>query len=117
MMKFLVPIDRNTIRENPHAGKRTRFVPGRSTKTETGVVFDVLELHDLEPAPTHFFGYIPTTVTCENCGYTFLHTELCDDEILGNFYENFCPKCHEPECCEIEFECLKPEIVETKYKV
>jgi len=111
-MKFLILIDRNTIRENRFAGKRIHFLPGRSTKTETGtVVFDVLELHTLEPAPTHFFEYIPTTVICENCGHIFLHTELLDDEILGNFYKNFCPKCHESECCEIEFEQLKPEMI------
>lgn len=110
-MKFLILIDRSTIRENPYAGKRIHFLPGRSTKTATGVVFDVLELRTLEPAPTHFFEYITTTVTCENCGHTFPHTELFDDEILGNFLENFCPKCHEPECCEIEFEELKPEMI------
>jgi len=55
-------------------------------------------------------------LTCDNCGGRFKRNELqsdCMDSGDGDeiFSDTICPLCGEWNCCELEFERLKPEMV------
>lgn len=67
------------------------------------------EGHSLVPEPAHFFAYIPTEVSCGDCGSSFPHTELksrVEDTWDGEeiYSCRVCPKCAALDCCDLEFE-------------
>lgn len=149
-MKFIIPIDRSTLRKNPDAGRTNYAVPGPKSveryveyndgpngvseewrgngngeffmvsqqrgpkhSTDERVVQEFehqecVTFSTMMPAPDWLFSYLPTPVTCSNCGATFPHTELGSDYIYTGEddvpLDNICPTCGTPDCCEIEFE-------------
>lgn len=108
-MKYIIPIDKTTIRANPRAGSTTYYLPGQPVKTEdekgTRIEHPVQILHSLTPAPKYLYDYVPTTVECIWCHATFPHTELYEDEICDDcLVENICPECKVGDCCEIKME-------------
>ena len=119
-MKFFIPIDKGTLRRNPHAGQMSFSFPGRC---ETGgrlviqkgklVAIEphpqrVQTIYSTIPEPNWLYEYVPTSVQCKYCKTEFPHTELqedyLDDEEGGCILKNICPECGESFCCEIEFE-------------
>lgn len=108
----LIRIDRNSIRKNPDAGHTSFFVKGREWEERhpDGSITHhapVEVVHTMYPAPTFLFDYVPAQVTCEDCGASFLHTELEADSVDCDAYSTaVCPRCKTWDCCEIEYEKL-----------
>ena len=111
-MKLVIPIDRSTVRENPHAGRTEFYMAGQRcvTHDDGGNVVSIsqpmVRLHSLTPDPSHFFDYVPTSVRCEDCQAEFAHTELLSDGDDDRYSDTVCPKCGSWGCCEVEFERL-----------
>lgn len=100
-MEYLILIDRTTIKKNPNAGKSIYLgsVLVRST-----------------PEPAYSHEYIPTTIECIYCHFTFLHTELEEDDVTCEFGchhlgTNICPRCRRYNCCGITFEQFNKSMV------
>lgn len=113
-MKFLVKIDRATIKENPNAGRRTSlWVAGKTTRNEDGSWHrDVRQIHLMQPVPRYSYSYVDTQVQCKFCDATFDWQELNDDIVYDDeggetFLDNICPKCGESYCCDVEMEKLE----------
>lgn len=60
-------------------------------------------VHRLIPEPEWLYSYVPTQITCENCGATFAHTELQSDDSDETYIDNLCPKCGSP-AADVEYE-------------
>lgn len=65
------------------------------------------------PVPPYSFGYVPTLVTCRNCGSIFPHTKLESDSFPDGeggemMVYRICPECRASDCCDIEFEKFVP---------
>jgi hypothetical protein len=56
------------------------------------------------PSPGWLYEYELTVVECKHCGASFFHTKLEEVEGEGYYSDRVCPKCGEPECCDIEYE-------------
>ena len=110
-MKTLIPINRETIEENPNAGNTTYCLPLKPIveKDAEGRIISMEQpcqyLHTLTPEPKYFYKHTPTEVTCEFCGATFPHTELKEDYDYEPL-DDICPKCGVAFCCELEYERL-----------
>jgi hypothetical protein len=122
-MKYIIRIDRTTIKKNPNAGNMTyQRSLGPPTITETfvnGILVsktvqqNIETLHSLTPEPAYWYEYQNTSIICDNCYCDFLHTKLIDtwdDGEYDHFY-NICPKCSKAECCEIEYEKFDESMV------
>lgn len=128
MTKYLVKIDRNSIKKNPNAGSKDWLVPGRietSWHIEMGedekpkVVVtqhrNIQRVYSIFPEPADLFKYIPTQVKCKNCGKKSIHDELESDCLFDGeneiYIENICPHCSHPNCCELEYEEMNERII------
>lgn len=119
-MKFVVKIDRASIKENPNAGRSVyRYPSGRPRKIETfvdGILAevryeqDIQEMYSLTPEGKWLFSYLPTNIRCESCGAEFEHTELLSDEEWETYTNTKCPKCGDWRCCNIEYEKIEDVI-------
>lgn len=61
--------------------------------------------------PRYLFACRPTLIKCEVCNEEFYHSELeydCYD--WGRCSDTICPKCHDWDCCELEFEDIDSAI-------
>jgi hypothetical protein len=99
----LIKIDRKSIRKNENAGSTTFLVPGRANPDGTRPVSTVRSLY---PVPNYSASYERTEVECKFCHAKFPYDELKEDSPYNDdeIFENICPKCENPKCCEIEFE-------------
>lgn len=62
-------------------------------------------IYSLTEEPKYLFKYIPKLIKCEVCGEEFYHVELehdCFD--WDRCSDTICPKCHDWDCCNLEFE-------------
>jgi hypothetical protein len=72
--------------------------------------------HTMTPEPKYFYNHEDTEVECSDCKAKFKHTELIDDldwdydgeDDYQTGSSRTCPKCGEPDCCELEFEKFDP---------
>lgn len=114
-MKYIIKIDRKTIKKNPHAGSTTFYVAGHPymEKHEDGSISyhsPVQTLHTLCPQPKFLYEYVPCDVKCDFCESEFDYTELLTEDYADYWYsDTVCPECHSPNCCEIEFENLEKD--------
>lgn len=112
-MKFLIRIDKSTIKENPYAGQSVveQCVGNEIVRDGDGKIVSIRmqrqQLHLLSPEPKYLFKYEPTQVECGSCHQKFsweeLLTDSWDDDIVSY---TICPQCGEWNCCEIEYEKL-----------
>ena len=110
-MKFLIKIDRSSIKENPDAGRTSLWVHGKTIHNEDGSVFkEMQQIHFMQPEPEYLYSYIDTQVQCQYCNAEFSWKDLETDEETTDDDETFldfiCPKCKRSDCCEIEREQL-----------
>ena len=111
-MRFVVKIDKDTIKKNPDAGRTVDYcVVGRPVITyheggSMGILQPVQILHRMAPSPQFLYQYLPTRVSCEYCSAEFNFDELESDGDEEGWSETVCPKCHIWNCCEVEFESL-----------
>lgn len=120
-MKYLVTINKSTIKENPSSNSNCyyRFLGPLETiveNTEDGFVIKQSQpyekLYTLSPAPKYLFEYNPTLVKCESCNIWFEHTKLKSDSNEDSDYNYYfsdtvCPYCGEWDCCQIEYEKIQ----------
>lgn len=62
-------------------------------------------IYSMSEEPRYLFAYIPTLIKCEVCNEEFYHTKLkhdCYD--WERCSDTICPKCHDWDCCDLEFE-------------
>lgn len=113
-VKYIVKINKETIKENPRAGQTVFYLPIGKPVTEynedgsiKSVVYPHQIIETLVPQPKFIYDYLPTLVKCEFCGAEFDYNKLeSEDYDDYGWSENVCPKCHARDCCEIEFEKL-----------
>lgn len=101
------------VGENEWFTQRCEITPWPHPESALGIA-DHREDVQLEtvghmPIPTWSYQYVPTPVTCSNCGKTFMHTELDSDSSSDGeggdvFVDDICPNCGTPDCCEVVFE-------------
>lgn len=123
-MKYFIPIDRTTIRENPNAGNTVYYQQGpteyqmnleliswdnkkwKLTAVNKTAKQNINKLYSLTPEGSHFYDFEKTIISCDSCGKTFswdqLKAEGCDDF----WSDRICPSCEAWDCCELEFERL-----------
>ena len=118
-MKFLVQIDRETIKKNPDGGSfGPYFVPGQLHNDGNGNKYrDCQAVYSFCPEPHYTAEYLPCEVMCENCLSRFPRNDLklfedeyCDedgDEHYVSYWE--CPVCEQDACCTILWEHLDNE--------
>ena len=127
-MKYHVKILRESIKPNPGYGLPI-VMYGRSHTTHhddgsvtiNRSVIPLREIGNPGPVVDHqkwLYDYEVTEVTCEGCGASFPWTELKDTtdyDYDGNAigWEDVCPKCGEPECCDVEFEDITTALART----
>lgn len=110
MSKFLIKIDRNSIKENPDAGQTSFFIPGAVYKTATGWARHIQQCHQMTPDPNYLFNYEDCEVECTYCKEKFSYKDLKSKEAYDFEYDEdytlyyVCPKCNEPDCCDFEYE-------------
>lgn len=139
-MKYLIPIDRSSIKPNPHYPNLHSYQthPTIYRKTVTNIyegyniknmklvsTEEIIEeiqgrevIKSLGVPPHYFYSHLPTMVQCEYCNAHFNHEDLeydCEDLDSG-WTETKCPKCGGWECCEIEYEKLSEEILKGIYE-
>jgi len=103
LSKFLIRIDKKTLRRNPHAGATRRFIPGPIITYEDGSQ-ESERIEVSGPAPNWLYEFEDTEVECGECHKRFSFRPLLDDEDCeGNRFE-VCPECGEEDCCDIIFE-------------
>lgn len=114
--KYIVKINRETIRPNPNAGSTIVYIPGRYVKEfnddgSVSIRADYQTIHTLQPQAKFLYEYIPTLVQCAFCYAEFYHTELATEEYQSYGYsDTVCPKCESFDCCNIEFEKFGEEM-------
>lgn len=70
-------------------------------------VSKVQEIHEVYDTPQEWsITYEPTQVVCDDCGHTFLHTELEYYEEGDYWNDAVCPACHAVACVELVYESL-----------
>ena len=126
-MKFIIKIDKESIKENPNAGSMMhKFASGPPKIEETyEVLFDgsrvlknvrktqpIQTIRHLNPEGPYLFDYLPTTIKCDYCGAEFDYKELsadcnCDSDGEEIWSNEICPKCGTWGCCEIEYEKIE----------
>ena len=115
-MKYIIPIDRSSIRRNPDSGQTQSQIPGREiTETVDGVTTttrQIVRMH-FPPRPMFLYRYLETKVSCSFCHAEFLPSELQsdsrwngDDGGEDDESDCICPKCGVWECVWIEYELL-----------
>ena len=67
---------------------------------------DIQEYHMLGSPEKYSYNYKPTKIRCSFCKAKNLHTALDSHSLDDGEYtwENICPSCNQPNCCELEFE-------------
>lgn len=133
-MKYIIKIDRSSIKLNPDGGKSIFYVAGQQhlyidgeevfcsdenrkvlieNSLKDGKVVKLAQdcnpIHLLSPLSKYLYNYEPTNVKCEDCGEQFDYKELRYDEFYDDDYgsrwsDKICPKCWFWDCCELEFE-------------
>lgn len=90
-------IDRSTIRKNPD------YCPSGSIQyaMSGGQLIDITSMH----SPRFLYRYLPTDVTCEECGATFDHSKLVDSDYSP---ADLCPECG--EVVDVDYERLTDEM-------
>lgn len=69
-----------------------------------------MEFVEHRPEPQWLFDYLPTLVTCRECGETFDAMELQSDaQVVSDdgdeaFSSEVCPKCGAWDCCDLKYE-------------
>ena len=113
-MKYIIKIDRETIKKNPNAERTVFHYPLRPSYeyNEDGTVKNIRQeyqtLYSLTPDPEFLYEYILTLVKCEYCNEEFYHNELQSEDWGDYGYsDTVCPKCNVSNCCEIQFESIK----------
>lgn len=143
-MKYLIKIDRSSIRRNPHYPHAYRYevYPREMTRIDTYRGYTTGDTDEpkwvlysqeiIEPkpqyeyvdllggAPKYHYDYCPTLVECEWCcekfDYSDLEYDCSDPEYDGGWTETACPKCGFWECCQIEYEKLSEETLKGIYE-
>ncbi len=64
---------------------------------------DVIDVTCLPP-PYWLYEYEKHDVQCDACGAIFDHGELTEADLDDYYSDAACPKCGEPECCDITYE-------------
>lgn len=136
-MKYLIPIDRSSIKPNehyPHLGTYIIYpIEYRKIETFTYIAYnspinwklessqvsveevDHKEYVDaLGKPPKYFYSYADTMVQCNCCLKKFNYGELESDrsDDLSDGTDTQCPFCKKWDCCEIEYERLSEDILE-----
>jgi hypothetical protein len=125
--RFLIPIDRGSVKPNPHARQTVFYVPGHPVIDRLDVEGNVISyripmqpIHELSPQPDFLYAYVETELVCRHCGHKFPHPQLSED--WDDWYddetgqgdschiENICPKCGCGSCCQVEFEKFDPQV-------
>lgn len=114
-MKFLIPIDRASIKENPNKDGKY-YIPGRVNKEYdenrnlTSVTQDITVVYDI--APTKWlYKYTDTPIMCSTCLTIFNHTMLKEQWLGDCYFDRICYNCGDLYCCELEFEKLPADFV------
>ena len=117
-MKYFIEIE--SIKPNPTAGQDRYAFPGKTQINKDGSqTREIVEVRSMTPEPSHLVSYKPTDVKCNHCGSVFDYKELKEDcgyDGDGDDYPicNICPRCGEPECCELDFENVDEFLKRTK---
>lgn len=123
-MRYLIRIDKKSIKKNPDAGstilrrpigqpevyEKYEFKNGIMVNYEKTITQPYENLHTLTPIPlySYRYAYEDTIIECCHCGETFPANELTSD-IYDDGYDRTCPKCDRQNCCELEFEKFNAE--------
>ena len=142
IMKYLIPIDRSSIKPNehyPHLGRyeiypreltRVDIYRGYGLEANGNTKWVLVSQETMEPkpeyeymealgkAPKYFYSYSDTMVQCNSCLKKFDYAELELDWIdyLDARTDTKCPFCEAWDCCEIEYEKLSEEILKGIYE-
>lgn len=142
MTKYLIPIDRSSIKPNPHYPHLGRYeiYPRELTRVDTYrgygleangktkwvlVSQEILEpkpeyeyIEALGTAPRYFYSYSDTMVQCDNCRKQFNYNELQYEDMYDSwgYTDRQCPFCHRWDCCELEYEKLSQETLKGIYE-
>ena len=115
-MKYIVRIDKSSIKKNPDAGQTTFMVPGAwHPDGKGGGTRSVQMMQQMTPDPNYLFEREYCEVTCMHCNTKFSHKDLeehkeWDYEEDGCYWvDNVCPNCKEADCCELEYEQFDQE--------
>lgn len=127
-MKYLIKIDRSSIKKNPYSGQNVfyRCLGNPIVETECDKNNNLIEfsvrvpyetLYTLERQPRFNYTYEELLLKCSECGKEFSNKDLesfSDEDCDGNYYFNdrICPKCGTWDCCEIEYEKLSDDVLE-----
>lgn len=119
-MKYLIKINRDSIKKNSNAGQMKWPMYGQTYESidDQGNLVQTREvqyMYTMTPVPKYFFEYMPFEVQCKYCYSKFPYTELDDDYYMDNDEETciseICPNCNKSNCCEIEFEEFEESFV------
>lgn len=124
-MRYLVKIDKNSIKENPDAGstilRRPIGTPEIYEKYEykNGVMINYEKsinqpyetIHMLSPISKYSFRYKyeDTVVQCVDCHEIFSSDKLKYEIDYEGENNKVCPQCGVWNCCQLEFEKLNIE--------
>ncbi len=110
-MKYIVRIDRSSIKKNPDAGRTMFPMPGCwMPDGKGGMTRGVNMVYQMQPDPNYLAKNAYCEVTCAFCSSKFSHKDLEEDREYiypdEDYYyiDNICPKCGQRDCCEIEYE-------------
>lgn len=109
--KYIVKIDRNSIKKNPKAGQRWGYhVPGNTcTEPDGSISRHVTYVESLSLEPKVFYEYEDTEIECKYCKSRFDYKDLLEDECYDEdeneeYSVSVCPYCNKTDPCELEFE-------------
>ncbi len=105
LINISVPINSNIIKEYViTCPKLTRKIVDKEIDVESFEIDqDVIDVTCLPP-PYWLYEYEKHDVQCDACGAIFDHGELAEADLDDWYSDVACPKCGEPECCDITYE-------------
>jgi len=117
MSKYLIKIDRKTIKKNPNAGSTVTLVPGIVDHYIDDNGNEVWErpvqriYHEAERS--YLYKYKNNIVQCNECKKRFGVNKLESDSYgYDDIYsDTICPYCGMWNCCEIEYEQFDKEMM------
>lgn len=132
---IVIKIDKNSIKKNPNAGNTSYILPSGPLQRHKEVIntknyIKIKEdeewmlvseseevsvshsqpqqvIHSLTPEGKYNFSYEDTKVRCKDCDKEFSYKLLDSSYEYDSFYENICPYCNLPNCCEYRFETIE----------